>query len=219
MAKELTTSAPEGWWPTYLNPFEPRKTVFLRDLPEGSYNFALRAVDLAGNKSPWTPTVKVTVDRGQPIVAPQFSLSSLGTNDVSLAWDGLKDPGSGLCQTNLVDEDGLITQSSAAKSSPIIKVPTGTILSSKAQAFDCIGNGVVGDLTLSNTLVKADKSSKTGKWSPAGGSYPAGSIKCVGKCTLSLSAKGSVDVLVGTCLLYTSPSPRDRQKSRMPSSA
>ena len=25
--------------------------------------------------------------------------------------------------------------------------------------------------------------------------------------------------VVGTCLLYTSPSPRDRQKSRMPSSA
>ena len=27
------------------------------------------------------------------------------------------------------------------------------------------------------------------------------------------------DALVSTCLLYTSPSPRDRQKSRMPSSA
>ena len=26
-------------------------------------------------------------------------------------------------------------------------------------------------------------------------------------------------VIVNTCLLYTSPSPRDRQKSRMPSSA
>jgi hypothetical protein len=198
VVKELTTSEPEGWWPTYLNPFEPRKTVFLRDLPEGSYNFALRAIDLAGNKSPWTPTVKVTVDRGQPVAAPQFSLSSLGTKEVSLAWDGLKDTGSGLCQTNLVDEDGLITQSSTAKSSPIIKVQTGTTLSSKAQAFDCIGNGVVGDLTVSNTLVSADKSSKTGKWSAAGASYPAGSIKCVGKCTLSLSAKGSVDVLVGT---------------------
>ena len=27
------------------------------------------------------------------------------------------------------------------------------------------------------------------------------------------------EVGIGTCLLYTSPSPRDRQKSRMPSSA
>ena len=27
------------------------------------------------------------------------------------------------------------------------------------------------------------------------------------------------DWLIGVCLLYTSPSPRDRQKSRMPSSA
>ena len=30
---------------------------------------------------------------------------------------------------------------------------------------------------------------------------------------------GLAVVLVGDCLLYTSPSPRDRQKSRMPSSA
>ena len=29
----------------------------------------------------------------------------------------------------------------------------------------------------------------------------------------------SKDYLDGSCLLYTSPSPRDRQKSRMPSSA
>ncbi len=198
VVKDLPVTEPENWWPTYLNPFEPRKTVFLKDLPEGSYNFALRAIDLAGNKSPWTPTVKVTVDRGQPVVAPQFSLSSVNANNVSLAWDGLKDPGSGLCQTNLVDEDGLILQSSTAKSSPVIKVQNGATLATKAQAFDCIGNGVIGDLAITNTLVSADKSSKTGKWSPAGNAYPAGSIRCVGKCTLSLSAKGSVDVLVGT---------------------
>ena len=30
---------------------------------------------------------------------------------------------------------------------------------------------------------------------------------------------GTIYALVGPCLLYTSPSPRDRQKSRMPSSA
>jgi hypothetical protein len=198
VAKELATSEPESWWPTYLNPFEPRKTVYLKDLPEGSYNFALRAVDLAGNKSPWTPAVKVTVDRGKPDVTPEFSFATFNGNEVSLAWNGVKDPGSGLCQTNLVDEDGLVIQSSAAKISPIIKVQNGATLNSKAQAFDCIGNGVVGDLSVTNTFVSADKSSKTGKWSPAGAAYPAGSIRCVGKCTLSMSARGSVDVLVGS---------------------
>ena len=30
---------------------------------------------------------------------------------------------------------------------------------------------------------------------------------------------GKIDILIGTCLLYTSPSPRDRSLSRMPSSA
>ena len=34
-----------------------------------------------------------------------------------------------------------------------------------------------------------------------------------------LRMKDSVMGTVTTCLLYTSPSPRDRQKSRMPSSA
>ena len=34
----------------------------------------------------------------------------------------------------------------------------------------------------------------------------------------SLLAKGFI-VHTGSCLLYTSPSPRDRQKSRLPSSA
>ena len=30
---------------------------------------------------------------------------------------------------------------------------------------------------------------------------------------------GELHAVMGPCLLYTSPSPRDRQKSRMPSSA
>ena len=36
---------------------------------------------------------------------------------------------------------------------------------------------------------------------------------------LSLAERGFDLKLLHTCLLYTSPSPRDRQKSRMPSSA
>ena len=37
--------------------------------------------------------------------------------------------------------------------------------------------------------------------------------------TLQLAKKNNVRVGAHPCLLYTSPSPRDRQKSRMPSSA
>ena len=36
---------------------------------------------------------------------------------------------------------------------------------------------------------------------------------------LPVDIKGEIIYYVGPCLLYTSPSPRDRQKSRMPSSA
>ena len=49
---------------------------------------------------------------------------------------------------------------------------------------------------------------------PTDSGYAAGSV--------IVSHSSDTDALfgtVGTCLLYTSPSPRDRQKSRMPSSA
>ena len=36
---------------------------------------------------------------------------------------------------------------------------------------------------------------------------------------VSVKWDGAPAIFAGTCLLYTSPSPRDRQKSRMPSSA
>ena len=44
-------------------------------------------------------------------------------------------------------------------------------------------------------------------------------FKTINKGISMVSAGGTVYVMDGICLLYTSPSPRDRQKSRMPSSA
>ena len=38
-------------------------------------------------------------------------------------------------------------------------------------------------------------------------------------CDGERSVQDIIDVVLEACLLYTSPSPRDRQKSRMPSSA
>jgi len=198
VVQSVKASPIDRWVPTYLSPFFTPKTLYLRDLPEGSYNFALRAIDILGNKSDWSPTIKVVIDRGHPLVTNDFVVNAISSNEVSLQWAGVTDTGSGICQVNIVDEEGLMIQSSSVKNAPVFKVSAGTTLSGTAQVFDCIGNGMRGDLSLSASLVGADKSSKTGKWSSAGAAYGAGAIKCIGKCTASLSVAGKNNVLVGT---------------------
>jgi hypothetical protein len=157
----------------------------------------MRAIDIVGNKSDWSAPVKVIIDRAYPVVTNSFVLSNANANELTVAWKGATDVGAGICQVNVVDEDGLIIQATSAKNAPAFKLNSGVALTGTAQIFDCVGNGQTGDLSISNTLVSADKSSKTGKWSPAGTAYGAGAIKCVGKCTASLTVSGKNDVLVG----------------------
>jgi len=198
VVKPLKSSDIDGWMPTYLSPFVAPKTLYLRDLPEGSYTFSMRAIDIVGNKSDWSSPVKVIIDRGHPVVTNDFVLSNANANELTVAWKGATDPGAGICQVNVVDEDGLIIQASSTKNAPAFKLTNGVALTGTAQVFDCVGNGESGALSITNTLVNADKSSKTGKWSAAGAAYGAGAIKCVGKCTASLTVAGKNDVLVGS---------------------
>ena len=53
-----------------------------------------------------------------------------------------------------------------------------------------------------------------GKWQYVGLEIEKGNVTAQRTSTMSLQT-----INTPTCLLYTSPSPRDRQKSRMPSSA
>jgi hypothetical protein len=194
----LKISDVDGWMPRYLSPFIPEKTMYLRDLPEGSYSFSVRAVDIIGNKSDWSTPVKVLIDRAHPKVTNDFVVSGVNAAEVSLLWKGATDAGSGICQVNVVDEDGLVLQMSKAKNAPTLKLTSGSKLSGTAQVYDCLGNGMIGDISITNAFAAADKSSKTGKWSAAGSAYGAGAIRCVGKCTASLTVAGKNDVLVGT---------------------
>ena len=197
VVQTLKASDVDGWMPTYLSPFVAPKTLYLRDLPEGSYTFSMRAIDIVGNKSDWSTPVKVVIDRGRPVVTNDFALTNANATELTVAWKGATDAGSGVCQVNVVDEDGLIVQSSAVKNAPVFKIPSGTSVEGSAQVFDCIGNGKTGDLKISSTYIAASKSSRTGKWVAAATPFGAGSLKCVGKCTASISTSGKFDVLLG----------------------
>jgi hypothetical protein len=197
VVQQIKASDIEGWRPTNLSPFMVPKTIYLRDLPEGSYSLSIRSVDMIGNKSEWSTPVKAIIDRGDPSVVNDFAVSSVSANDVSLLWRGATDPGAGICQVNVVDEDGLVIQSSSAKNAPSLRVAFGSSLIGTAQVFDCVGNGLMGSIKLTSTFTSGEKSSKTGKWSSAS-TYGTGAIKCVGKCSVSISASGKNDVLVGT---------------------
>jgi hypothetical protein len=188
----------ERWQPTYLSPFIAPKTVYLKDLPEGSYSFSVRAIDLQGNKSEWSKPEQVVIDRGYPVVTNNFVVSNANANQLTVTWKGATDAGAGICQVNIVDEDELIIQSTSVKNAPAFTVKNGVSLTGTAQVFDCVGNGQSGELSITNNLIPASKSSRTGKWVAANASFGAGALKCVGKCTASISTSGKFDVLIGS---------------------
>lgn len=188
----------EKWKPTYLSPFIAPKTVYLKDLPEGSYNFSIRAIDMQGNKSAWSTPEQVVIDRGYPVVTNNFVVSNANANELTVAWKGATDTGAGICQVSVVDEDGLVLQGSSVKNAPTFTVKNGTSLTGTAQVFDCVGNGQTGDLNITNSFVSGSKSSRTGKWVAAPSAFGTGALKCVGKCTASLTASGKFDVVLGS---------------------
>ena len=187
----------ENWQPTYLAPFTTPKTVYLKDLPEGSYSLAVRAIDMQGNKSAWSAVEQVVIDRGDPVITNDFAVESVAGNSVNLAWKGATDTGSGICTVNVVDEEGYVLQSSNIRNLPSVKSTFGIPLKNTVEIFDCVGNGFAADLTVSSELNSLQKAAKTGKWSAATG-YGSAALKCTGKCSISTSASGKNHVLVGT---------------------
>jgi len=187
----------EKWQPTYLAPFVAPKTVYLKDLPEGSYSFSIRAIDMQGNKSEWSKPEDVVIDRGFPVVTNNFVVSNANTNELTVAWKGATDTGAGICQASVVDEDGLVIQSSTVKNAPAFVVKRSATLTGTAQVFDCVGNGQSGELSITNSFIPASQSLRVGKWVAATTPYGTGALKCVGKCSATIRTSGKFDVVLG----------------------
>src|SRR5665213_2505563 len=74
-----------------------------------------------------------------------------------------------------------------------------------------VQNFYVGDLWLDNSSYPAKPPKIENLW------FLAAKIGNLATWLNFAGGAGAIEFLVGNCLLYTSPSPRDRQKSRMPS--
>ncbi|NDB31805.1 MAG: hypothetical protein EB043_05185, partial [Actinobacteria bacterium] len=78
-----------------------------------------------------------------------------------------------------------------------LSLPLNSSQSSKLEVFDCLGNGRAGSITTTTSYTSAASISKSGRWSNATSEFPAGSMKCTGKCTVYISQKGAVGVALG----------------------
>jgi hypothetical protein len=193
----LAASNVEKWTPTYLNPFSAPKTLRVRDLPEGVYALSLRAVDLWGNKSAWSPNVTVSIDRSDPIVTGELTINGIKNGLFETSWKGLSDAGSGLCLTQISNGNDWVTYQSKAKSSPPLTLPATGKLGGTLTVFDCLGNGKSGELSIATAYVGASKARRTGKWTQAN-DVGEGALRCTGKCSATFTNSGNVGVLVGS---------------------
>ncbi|MEO5950429.1 MAG: Ig-like domain-containing protein [Candidatus Saccharimonadales bacterium] len=70
--------------------------------PDGTYYWQVRAIDVAGNKSPWTTPWKMTIDSAAPAAPQNLTLKdshnnvitnngATGSSDVTISWIGVDD--------------------------------------------------------------------------------------------------------------------------------
>ena len=191
VVSDISGSAAFGWYPTYLSPFNPRKSIHLKELPEGTYSFKVRGVDLAGNVSPWSNSASIVIDRGNPVVTSDFKLNTDIKGQTKLTWTGAKDLGSGICSVQVANSDGFIV-ARTDRTTNLNSAPELTFfgdIAGKAQVFDCRGNGVEGQLSLGTLALSASKARTTGKVTTT-----SQGVSCIGLCNFSFTVNGDVEV-------------------------
>lgn len=195
---QLRSSKITDWKPTYLNPFTPPQVLHLKDLPEGRYSLAIRVRNLSGQWSPWSDPVQANIDRGRPVMGTEIGIARIQSGKVVIELKGIKDAGSGLCSTQLVNPEGWILERSLLKANPQFFLNVGEVKSGVLQTFDCLGNGRSAFFTSEAKFAPATQMKRSGKWSGATSEYPAGSMRCIGKCTAYLVTSGVAGVVVGS---------------------
>lgn len=194
--REIPTTN-EGTVATYLDPFNQRKTLRLKDLPEGSYEIRVRTKDYWGNLSLWSNSRKVLIDRSYPETGKSISVIGLEGQKTRVSLTDFKDSGSGLCRTNLLSSLGFVQQADISRMSPVFELKMNSSLISDFETFDCLGNGISGRLNILNQFRTANDVKKSGRWIPLKYGDLNG-LRCIGKCTIFSTAKDNIAVVLGS---------------------
>jgi hypothetical protein len=195
---QLSTSKVADWKPTYLNPFTSPQVLQLKDLPEGQYLLSIRVRNFSGQWSPWSDSVTANIDRGLPNVGTEYSILRVQNGKVFVELSGINDSGAGLCSTQLVNPEGWIFSKSAMKSKPQFGFGYGESKRGKLQIFDCLGNGRSANFVSRSTFTSVSQMKRSGKWNSASSDFPAGSMRCVGKCTAYWLSSGVAGLVLGS---------------------
>lgn len=180
---------------TYLNPISDPVVVVAGSLPEGQYSIRLRAINALGKVGAWSALRTVHIDRGRPVVTPRFVSTAVDPgHSVAVEWRGSVDAGSGICSAQVLNPDGfaLYGWRSEAAGTPRFRIPASGRVSASAQVFDCLGNGVQGDLRLDTAYLPASAFVRTGSWSSTGSAATCWR----GECSASLVTGPGVTALV-----------------------
>lgn len=187
-----------NWIPSFKNPLSPPADVLVRDLPEGRYPLAVRAIDKWGNVSPWSDSKEVFIDRSFPTTTKSLVPFSLNGNRLISSWLGTRDEGSGLCETRLVNKEGFVIQRDQNKSDPKIEILQNGQEVIDVETFDCLGNGKSVKISVKPTLILPERTRRTGRWIDGPKQNGISSLMCKGQCTVSITVRDSFGVILGS---------------------
>ena len=182
--------------PTYLAPLSSTPILRVKDLPEGQYSLQVRAVDILGNVSEWSSSRRLSIDRGSPILSGGYRILEASQNNASIALTELRDPGSGLCETALINPEGIVVARSSAQSSPQFQLTPSVLTATKIQTFDCLGNGRQSSISAKYSFFGHKELRKLGKWKSIPNNPTA--LQCIGKCFAYFTTDGTIQAAVGS---------------------
>jgi hypothetical protein len=193
----ISSPAP-GFIPTYISPLTAPKTILLGDLQEGNYSIRVRAVDIWGNKSNWSESKKVNIDKSFPIVKNEFYALQSSKGSSKLELSGATDAGSGVCLVRILNSDGFVLARSSKVNATFMDLHASPKIKGVLQVFDCKGNGLEGKVDIEEIQADFSKMKKTGKWNSLFDSSKGDSLNCLGKCTISFSLRNASTIFAAS---------------------